>query len=60
MFGAAQLTCSGATGTHEGIYFIDQPTVVLKFMLKIVGEVAGGGGAAVAAQAFDVYLKKGF
>jgi len=60
VFGAAQLTCSGAAGTYEGIYFIDQPTIVLKYMLKIVGEVTGGGAAAVAAQAFDCYIKKGY
>jgi len=58
VFGAAQLTCSGAAGTQEGIYFIDTPTVVLKYMLKIVGEITGGAGGAVAAQAFDVYIKK--
>ena len=58
IFGAAQLTCTGATGTQEGIYFVDTPTVILKYMIKIVGEVNDGGAAAIAANSFDVYIKK--
>ena len=58
IFGAAQLSCTGASGTQEGIYFVNSPTVVLKYMIKIVGEVSAGAGGAIAANAFDVYIKK--
>ena len=58
IFDAAQLTCTGATGTQEGIYFVDEPTAILKYMIKIVGEVTDGGAAAAAGNNFDVYIKK--
>ena len=60
IFGAAQITCSGATGTQEGLYFVDTPSILLKYMIKIVGEITGGGGAAAAAQSFKAYIKKGY
>ena len=58
IFGGAQLTCTGATGTQEGIYFVDTPRAILKYMIKIVGEVNDGGAGAIAANSFDVYIKK--
>lgn len=57
VFGAAQLSSTGDAST-EGIYFIDTPTTVLKYMIKIVGEVFDGGAAAATDQAFDVYVKR--
>jgi len=58
VFGAATLSCTGATGTQEGLYFVDTPTPMLKYMIKIVGEVWDGGAAAIAANSMDVYIKK--
>jgi len=58
IFKASHLTCSGASGTQEGLYFVDTPTGVLKYMIKIVGEVNDNGAGAIGAQAFDVYIKK--
>jgi len=56
VFGAAQL--SATNDTTEGLYFIDTPTTVLKYMVKIVAEVIDGGGSAAAGNDFDVYIKK--
>ena len=47
-----------ANNTTETDIVIIQNTPMLKWMIKIVGEVQGGGGAAAAAQDFDVYIKK--
>jgi len=58
IFGAATLSCTGLTGTQEGIYFVDTTTPILKYMIKVVGEVWDGGGAAIAANSMDVFIKK--
>jgi hypothetical protein len=57
IFGAAQLSVTGAAST-EGLYFVDTPTVMLKYMIKIVAEVFDGGAAAAADQDFEVFIKK--
>jgi hypothetical protein len=56
IFGAAQL--SATNGSTEGIYFVDNATPILKYMIKIVGEVMDGGAAASKDQAFDIYIRK--
>lgn len=52
------LECSSIDCSEEGIYFVDQPTAVLKYMIKIVGQVSAGGAGAVAGQTFNVLIKK--
>jgi len=53
VLGAANITAA-ASSTTEGIYFINTPTVVLKYMIKIVAECSDG----VQENDFDVYIKK--
>ena len=57
IFGA-ELTCAGASGTQEGIYFVNATTPILKYMIKIVGELNDNGAGAIGAQTFTVYIKK--
>jgi len=56
VFGAA--TISATNGSTEGIYFIDTPTVVLKYCIKIVAEIISGTGSAAASNDYDIYIKK--
>lgn len=58
ILGASSVTCTGASGTQEGIYFVDTSTPILKYMVKIVGEVNDNGAGAIAAQTFEVFIKK--
>ena len=57
IFATAQLTVTGDDSV-ETLHFVDTPTVMLKYMVKIVGEVFDGGGAAAADQVFEVFIKK--
>lgn len=58
VFGASQLSADGigdaARAVHKGIYFIDTPTVVLKYMIKIVAENNDG----TQDNEFDIRIKK--
>lgn len=56
IFGGA--TLSATNDTTEGLYFVDTSRPMLKYMIKIVAEVIGGGGAAAAGNDFTVYIKK--
>jgi len=57
-YAAGPPTTVTATNTtvEDNIVINDKP--YLKWMIKIVGEVIGGGASAAAAQDFDVYIKK--
>lgn len=57
-FFADGVAAAGATAS-EDIFPINEPVPLLKYMIKIVGEVVDGGGAAAAVQTYDVYIKKG-
>ena len=58
VFGAAQLEADGITAAArtvtQGIYFIDTPTTVLKYMIKIVAECDNG----TQDNEFDIRIKK--
>lgn len=58
LFGAAQLSADGigdgARAVTQGIYFVDVPTPVLKYMVKIVAECDNG----TQNNEFDILIKK--
>jgi hypothetical protein len=58
VFGASQLSADGigdaARAVTQGIYWIDTPTVTLKYMIKIVAECDNG----VQNNEFDIRIKK--
>ena len=60
VFGVAQLSANGILtgGRHitQGLYIIDNPTVVLKYMIKIVAE----NNDATVDNEFDIRIKKGY
>ena len=47
---------AAAMNTTEGIYIVDTPTIVLKYMIKLVAENTSG----VQDNDFDIYIKKGY
>jgi len=49
---------AGAIVTRENSIKIDSPTMPLKWMIKIVGEVLDGAGGAAANQDFDILIRK--
>ena len=49
---------AAAIVTSEDAVIIDQPSMYVKWMIKIVGEVLDGGAGAAANQDFDVYIRK--
>lgn len=53
VLGGASVSATGAATTEEGIYFIDVPTVALKFMVKVV--YAAGG---TPDNKTEIYIKK--
>lgn len=53
ILGASDINATAGT-TTTGIFFVDTPTVILKYCVKIVAEVSDG----VQDNDFDVYLKK--
>ena len=58
VFGAAHLSADGITAgartVQQGLYIIDVPTTVLKYMIKIIGENDDG----TIDNEFDIWVKK--